>query len=111
MKKTTRKLDLNTQTVRLLTPFALEKVHGGYMQPPETVPLRDVHLRLSAPAVLLRVLFRLVSLIRGHQSVTRSALRWAPFSFSALVPPTGADPGQRFPRACGSPLMARCRIC
>jgi len=36
MKKTTRKLDLNTQTVRLLTPFALEKVHGGYMQPPET---------------------------------------------------------------------------
>jgi hypothetical protein len=36
MKKSTRKLNLNTQTMRLLTPDALEKVHGGYKQPPET---------------------------------------------------------------------------
>jgi len=34
MKKTTRKLTLNTQTVRWLTPDALNKARGGYMQEP-----------------------------------------------------------------------------
>jgi hypothetical protein len=35
MKKTARKLSLNTQTVRLLTRDALEQIRGGYEHPQE----------------------------------------------------------------------------